>query len=298
MITYQEERERRMKKLTRLIYSLPALLILALTISACGGGGSGSTGSTPSQGKFVDTTVDGITYKSGTLTGVTDVNGTFSYQSGQPVTFSVGGIVLGTVSGSAIITPVQLVAGATNQTNPVVTNIVQFLLTIDDDNDPANGIQITAAVRAAAAGLSLNFTLTNFDTDGAVSSVINTLTTASVFGSRVLVSNAVAQAHLSSSLFSLLSGSYTGTYGGTDSGNWTIAITTAGLVSGNGTSNSGGPFTITGNVNTSGTTSATASGGAASASWGGIIDITTGIFSGSWSDIAGSGLGTFSGNKI
>ena len=292
-----------MKKFTRSIYLLPALLIL--TISACGGGGdgnSGSTGPATSQGQFIDATVEGITYTSGTLTGTTDVNGNFSYQSGQPVTFSVGGIVLGTVSGSAIITPVQLVAGATNQSNPVVTNIVQFLLTIDDDNDPANGIQITPAVRTAAAGLNLDFTLANFDIDSTVSSVIGTLTSASTFGSRVLVSNAAAQAHLSGSLFSLLSGNYTGTYGGTDSGNWTIAITTAGVVSGSGTSNSSGPFTVTGSVNTSGTTNATASGGgggaAAGASWAGTIDITTGTFSGSWSDIGGTGSGTFSGNKI
>lgn len=290
-----------MKKFTRSIYLLPALL--TLTISACGGGGnSGSTSPATSQGQFVDATVEGITYTSGTLTGTTDVNGNFSYQPGQPVTFSVGDIVLGTISGSAIITPVQLVAGATSQNNPVVTNIVQFLLSIDDDDNPANGIQITPAVRTAAAGLNLNFTLANFDTDSTVSSVISTLTSASTFGSRVLVSNAAAQTHLSGSLFSLLSGDYTGTYGGTDSGNWTMAITTAGVVSGGGTSNSDGPFTVTGSVNTSGTTSATASGSgggaAAGTSWAGTIDITTGTFSGSWTNIGGSGKGTFSGNKI
>ena len=275
----------------RRIYFFP-VFIFALVVGACGGGGGGAT---TSQGQFVDAAVEGITYTSGGKTGVTDVNGNFSYATGGQVTFSVGGIVLGTVNGSAIVTPVQLIAGAKDQTDPAVTNIVQFLLTIDDDQDATNGIKITPAIRAAAAGLSIDFTLAGFDTDSNVSSVVGILTSASSIGNRVLVSNSVAQTHLSNSLFSLMAYTYNGTYTGTDSGNWSVNVTTNGTVSGSGNSNTIGPFSILGSVTSSGTTTAIATGSAATSTWAGTINITNGNFAGSWSGVGESG--TFTGSK-
>ena len=269
------------------------LILLSLTLIACGGGGSAPS---ISQGQFIDAAVEGMTYTSGTKTGLTDAQGNFSYQTGQSVTFSIGGINIGTVSGSAIITPVQLVSGATNQTNSVVTNIVQFLVTIDDDKDASNGIQITSAIQAAAAGLSVDFTSATFDTDSNVSSVIGTLTTASTTGAQVLISNSAAQAHLSNSLFAIMAGNYSGNYSGTDSGTWSVSVATDGTVTGTGNSNIIGPFSISGSVNSSGTTSVSTSGFASGSSWAGIINITNGSLAGSWA--GGADSGTFSGNKI
>lgn len=270
------------------------LLFILVTITACGGGGS----SAPStlQGKFIDAAVEGITYTSGTLTGLTDAQGNFSYQPGQPVTFSIGGITLGSVSGSAIITPVQLVSGATDQANPVVTNIVQFLVTIDDDKDASNGIQITSAIQTAAASLSIDFTASGFDTDNNVSSVIGTLTTASTSGAQVLINDATAQTHLSDSLFSIMAGSYSGSYSGSDSGTWSVTVSTNGTVSGTGNSSIIGQFSISGSVDSTGTTSVSTSGSAASSSWTGNINVTNGSLSGSWA--GGFDSGTFTGNKI
>lgn len=291
-----------MNKLLCTNYLNTLLILLFLSLTACGGGGGGGNGANPSatvlQGKLVDSAVQGITYTSGSQTGVTDATGLFSYEKGKTVTFSIGDIVIGTIGGSAIITPVQFVSGATDQTNSTVTNIVQFLMTIDDDHNPANGIQITQAIRDAAAGLSVDFTLANFDTDSNVSSVVNTLTTASTIGSQVLVSNSAAQTHLSDSLFSLLTGTYSGTYSGTDSGSWTITIATNGTISGSGSSDSGGSFTIGGSIVTSGTLSATSSGGVSTGtSWSGLIDITNGNISGSWVLASISQSGTYTGHK-
>lgn len=270
------------------------LLFLIFTLTACGGG-SGTA--TVSEGKFIDSAVEGITYTSGNQTGLTDATGLFSYETGKTVTFSIGGIVIGTVSGTAIVTPVQLVTNATDQTNAVVTNIVQFLITIDDDHDPSNGIQITQVIRDAAANLSVDFTLTDFDSDSNVSAVIGTLTTATSLGSRVLVSNTAAQSHLGDSLFSLLTGTYTGTFNGSDSGNWTITIATGGAISGTGTA-IGGSFTITGNILTSGVISASSAGGSnTGATWSGTINITTGEVSGTWVNTAFSASGTYTGRK-
>ena len=280
-----------MKTTFRSIYLLPVLFIFTLALNACGGG---STATGASRGQFIDAAVEGIVYTSGSRTGKTDANGNFIYETGKSVTFSIGGIVLGTISGSAIITPVQLIPNAVNQTDPAVTNIVQFLLTIDADQDETNGIQITNAIRAAAANLSLDFTLAGFDTDSNVSNVIGILTTAGL-GNRALVSNAFAQSHLSDSLFAIMAGIYTGSFSGTDTGNWSVTVATDGTVIGTGNSNSNGAFSISGNVDSSGTASVTATGNAGTANWSGMIDITNGNFTGSWS--GGADSGNFSGSK-
>lgn len=289
-----------MKNLIRSIYYYPVLLILAFAVSSCGGGGGGDSTSaapTTSQGQFIDSAVEGLTYTSGSATGLTDANGNFTYQTGQSVTFSIGDIVLGTVSGTAIVTPVQLVTGATNETDPSVVNIVQFLITIDDDHNPANGIQITPAIRTAAAGLSVDFTLgaTAFDIDSNVSNVVGILTTASSLGNQVLVSNTEAQSHLKDSLFSIIAGTYSGTFSGTDSGSWTVTVSTSGNVSGSGNAILGGAFTIAGSISSSGAATATASGIAGTAIWNGTLDITTGVFTGYWA--GGPENGNYTGSK-
>jgi len=280
-----------MKNIIYNAFLLPFLFVLTLTLNACGGSGGGGA----PKGQFIDAAVEGITYTSGSITGETDANGFFSYEAGQTVTFSIGGIVLGTVTGSAIITPVQLINGAQDQNNAFVTNIVQLLLTIDDDQDASNGIQITPAIRAAAENLSIDFTLTGFDTDSNVSNVIGTLTDASSIGNLVLVTDAFAQVHLLDSLFSILAASYSGTFSGDDTGSWTITVATDGTVTGTGNSNSDGAFSITGNVSSNGTVSAAASGSAGSSTWSSIIDITNGTIDGTWS--GGGYSGIFSGNK-
>ena len=66
---------------------LVSLTLLAL-LTACGGGGGGSTTST---GTFVNSPTKGITYSASPsgLSGVTDENGTYSYQAGDTVTFTL-----------------------------------------------------------------------------------------------------------------------------------------------------------------------------------------------------------------
>ena len=87
---------------------------------------------------FSDAPVGGLSYSaspSGT-TGTTNALGEFNYAPGDSVTFSAAGITLGTATGlsitstsgsPAVITPINLVAGATSSSNPTVTAIGQFL---------------------------------------------------------------------------------------------------------------------------------------------------------------------------
>lgn len=189
------------------------LLILAasvLLLSACGGGsdsGSPQTQtpppsvptqtSTPSTGIFVDSVVAGIHYETPTYNGTTNSAGEYNYLPGEMVTFSVGGIVFGSSLAGPVVTPLSLVSGATDATDPVVTNIVRLLLTLDDDGNFDNGITISAATTTAAAGLSVDFTATDLTTDTGVTTLL-----ASLAGAPVLVDVTVAQTHFAQTLAS------------------------------------------------------------------------------------------------
>ena len=178
------------------------LVSLLLLLSACGGGGGTGTAAGPTQltGVFVDSAVAGMAYSSGSITGITGADGTFLYEQGATVTFTIGDIVVGTGIGQAVMTPVSLVTGAVDETNPTVTNIVQFLLTLDEDGIPGNGIQISAAVSAAAIGQNIDFTLTDFDNNSTVVNAVALLTPLTSSGLRTLVSESVAQDHLNATL--------------------------------------------------------------------------------------------------
>jgi hypothetical protein len=87
---------------------------------------------------FSDAPVAGLSYTASPsgATGSTNALGEFNYAPGDSVTFSAAGITLGTAaslsststSGNpSVITPIDLVAGATTATNPTVTAIGQLL---------------------------------------------------------------------------------------------------------------------------------------------------------------------------
>ena len=126
-------------------------------------------------GVLLDTPVEGVNFQTATQSGITNALGEFQYQAGEMVTFSVGGIVLGIVQGAAIITPVE-VTGSFDPTNQAATNQLVFLQSIDADEDPSNGITISAATQAAAVGQTLDFTLDTAAFTTAVTTVVNAIT--------------------------------------------------------------------------------------------------------------------------
>ena len=128
----------------------------------------------------------------------------FPFEVGESVEFSIGGIVLGTVPARAIVSPIDLVAGAVDATAPGVTNRARFLQMLDEDQNLANGIRITEAVRNAAAGLTLDFdqAIAAFESSAAVTTVLNTLNTA-LGGPRSLPGISAAQNHLTNTLSTL-----------------------------------------------------------------------------------------------
>lgn len=167
---------------------IPVMLLLG-----CFGEGSGqkrilATAIPPVTGIFVDSAVSGAGWQtSGGESGVTNDLGEFTYVPGTAVTFSVGGIVLGTAPGAPIISAVDL-TGSNNPTDQAAVNQFVFLQSIDADQNPANGITISSSTQSAAAGQTLDFKASNFRT--AVAAVVAAIAP----GNRV-VSNIEALAH-------------------------------------------------------------------------------------------------------
>ena len=180
-------------------------------LTACGWGGGGGEDSSKSgnsaavasaivkKGRFLDSAVQGIAYVSGGQSGLTDAKGTFKYEEGASVTFRVGKITLGQGEAFPIMTPVNLVAGATKVSHPTVSNLTRFLQTLDQDGNPDNGITISNEVRSVAT-TAVDFTLPPAQFENKVQTVVQTLTALNQTGPRPLVSATEAQTHLDATI--------------------------------------------------------------------------------------------------
>lgn len=125
-----------------------AIAPLLLAMYGCSSSSDSSTTTTPSptavSGLFLDAEVEGLTFTTDSgLTGQTDEYGTYKYLPGEQVSFSVGGVDLGTVDGAPKCTPFDFATAS--------TNIARFLQSLDADGDPTNGIDIVAANTALAS---------------------------------------------------------------------------------------------------------------------------------------------------
>jgi hypothetical protein len=162
-------------------------------------------------GVFRAETVMGLGYVSGTHSGLTDNSGAFTYEEGQGITFSVGAVNIGAVpTAKNLVTPVDLVGQGTGTSNQVL-NLVRFLMMLDQDGNPNNGIQISAAVTAAAA----NWAPVDFDTTDLATTVGLIIQQASAADgvTHTLPDAPTAQAHLRSAFYCMRSGNYYGTFG-------------------------------------------------------------------------------------
>lgn len=134
--------------------TLLAVAIAGALVSGCGG----SDGPTTVTGVFLDYAVEGMDYVAGSNPKTsTNAKGEFSCNTGETVVFSVGGLALGSAACAAQITPLNL-ANSTDVKDVRVVNRLLALQLLDDDSDPANGIQITAEVKTALASRTLDFT--------------------------------------------------------------------------------------------------------------------------------------------
>jgi hypothetical protein len=208
---------------TGIVSGTPTSSRLALTYTVTASNASGDTKSqflltvdpppagTAVSGVFRSDTVIGLGYASGSHAGLTDKSGAFTYEEGQGITFSVGAVRIGGVlTAKTLVTPVDLVAQGTGDSNRVL-NVVRFLMMLDQDGNTNNGIQISAAVTAAAA----NWAPVDFDTTDLPITLGPLIQQASAADgvSHVLPDAATAQAHLGTGFYCTHSGNYYGTFG-------------------------------------------------------------------------------------
>ncbi|MCD8134280.1 MAG: CocE/NonD family hydrolase [Clostridiales bacterium] len=102
-------------------------------------------------GRFLITPICGLDYETQTQSGRTDEIGTFRYQEGETVTFSIGGFILGSSLAMPKLTPADLsieVAGNPDKIiNRKVTNMARLLLSLNPEDQIEQGIHITDKVR-------------------------------------------------------------------------------------------------------------------------------------------------------
>lgn len=162
-----------------------ALSLLAGCFSGSGGSSSDS-GDESGTGVFIDSPVSGLTYAAGDTAARTDEQGRFKYDSGQTLSFSVGGLVLGSAAGAEVITPVDLVEGA-DAGDVAVINISRLLQSLDSDGNLNNGIQITEAIDQALEDYLQANMLTDLDFadtaafEAAMDGVLNNLNEQALF---------------------------------------------------------------------------------------------------------------------
>lgn len=260
------------------------------------GDGGGSTPSSNSTGVFLDGAVQGLEFETPTISGITDAQGTFVYQKGETVSFMIGDISLGSATGAGVLTPVELVSGAKDETNTTVGNICRLLTSLDQDQVLDNGITIPTAAITKSEGVTLSFSNTSeFNTQ--LQTYID-----SIFGamSRAPVPLDTAQAHLKDTLLGLYAGTYQGTFSGDDHGSWSGILDTNGVMQGQGHSDDyNEEFEFSGLFTSAGSITMTASGSGVvttGAEFTGSIT-KTGTMSGTWVNTDENLNGTFTGSK-
>lgn len=176
--------------------SIVMAALLAL-IAGCSSSSSSDGDSWVQTGQFIDSAVEGVSYSTATLSGVTDVDGNFAYLAGEVVSFYIGDILLGSAAGQDILTPLEFVPDAEDATHPEVTNILRFIQSLDEDGDPDNGITISELTITQAAGQELDFTLPTEDFESVANELLEVLT-----GGQVdeLVDEVAAQLHFNTSI--------------------------------------------------------------------------------------------------
>jgi hypothetical protein len=191
---------------------LLVLLLLGMTtITACSSGSTstatgvdGSGSSTALTGIFLDSPVGGLNYQTASMSGITDSAGTFMYHEGETITFLIGDIMLGSAPGNFIMTPIDLVPGAVDETHPTVTNICRLLQSLDQDGNLENGIMITEVMHSEMTGRMIDITqgvgeFENYDMEALFNS-LNVLGAFSDGDNRVLLTPVEAQSHFRQTL--------------------------------------------------------------------------------------------------
>ncbi|MFT7619787.1 MAG: hypothetical protein ACI97A_003444 [Planctomycetota bacterium] len=208
---------------------LVAFLVF-LVLPGCGGGGSDSNSEI--TGVVIDAPIGNLRFSTDTgIDGFTGIDGDFTVPTNSNLNFFIGDVLLNQVPIPAdfVITLLDFVPGATDETDPTVTNLARLIQTLDLDGVPENGLEIPASVNNAAAGMSINFAVdtSTFESDAGVSTLL-----AAHPSMPALISVAQAQMNFAGALLETCGGLYEGTYGGDEFGDVIFVAQRGGTVDG------------------------------------------------------------------
>jgi len=144
------------------------LIILSIAfLSSCGGSSSENSSAesevTANVGYFIDSPVIGIDYETASLSGKTDEMGRFEYEDGETVIFSIGDIALPATTADEVVHVSDIFNS--NVDDQQVINLARLLLSLDADQNPDNGILISAEAFTESLGLNIDFSSPTFETD-------------------------------------------------------------------------------------------------------------------------------------
>jgi len=151
-----------------------------LTLSGCG---SSSSAPTTGTAFYIDSAVEGVTVTCGSTVSTTDSLGRFTYVSGEVCSFKLGDILLREKGG---ITEGEKVFENNIQ-------VAQFLQSLDVDNNPSNGITISAEVLEILAN---NGIVTLPQSDAELASIVQLLQADGVSFGGEYVTEDEARVHL------------------------------------------------------------------------------------------------------
>jgi len=173
-----------LNNLRQLTLGFMTIAVLSIGFMGCG---TDNENKTLLESTLKDSIVQGIEYKCDDNQGYTNNEGKFTYfDNCSEIEFSIGGIKLGTVSTNDInfnsnmtVYPADLLNLDRNNTyDTALVNTIQILQTLDNDNNPYNGIVIDEATRVALTELSLDLSsrdITQSDLETLATAVNKTL---------------------------------------------------------------------------------------------------------------------------
>jgi len=116
------------------------------------------------DGRFIDVApVDGLRFRTASVSGVTSDGGQYQYREGEDVTFGLGDILLPVVKAGSLTSALD-VFKTSDPLDRAVVNLNRMLTTLDEDGEIDNGINIPDIAMLSATGVQLDFSDRNFNT--------------------------------------------------------------------------------------------------------------------------------------
>lgn len=180
---------------THIALTLTVCTLLSCSDSSTESENPSEDGGLIEQGVFVDSAVEGLSFETATLSGLTDDQGAFRYRPDETIVFSIGELTLPQVDAKSIITPIDLGSGSVNSEATTI-NIARLLQSLDIDGIPENGITIPDSAAAIATAIDFDVPIDVFASHADVINLV--ANSGSVNG--VVIEEEVAREHLLSSI--------------------------------------------------------------------------------------------------